>query len=114
MTVEQINEMREFINISKPYVLYGDNERLFYGSTPSNIIIWDDENKICYALRLSNEPPGTKRVFEVVVIDYDNVQYVYQLVDDFEMIEKIDILKTNGLIDDEEIKNIKLGFNIKL
>lgn len=113
MTKEQLVEIKKFINTSKPYIIYGDNERLFYGSTPSNFIIWDDTNELCYSFRISNEPAGKRRVFDSAVIDYANIQYMHQLVDDFELITKLDALKTAGLITDEIMATIKKEFNIK-
>lgn len=113
MTKEQIDEIRKFIDTSKPYIIYGDNERLFYGSTPGNYIIWDDVNLLCYTFRISNEPAGTKRVFDTAVIDYVNIQYMHQLVTDKTLVAQLDVLKTANLVTDELILEIKTAFNIK-
>lgn len=62
-----------------PYVVHGDNERLFHGNIDSHYLIWNDAEEVLYAILptpVGDYGPRGVETMDVVVAGYAELQYI--------------------------------------
>lgn len=75
---------------------------LFYDGLPGHTIVFDNENKVAHALRktMTRRPDLGDPEYEIVTLNYDQIQTIRSFVDKNEIEEILDKFVAKNLIPD--------------
>jgi len=107
MTKEQIGKLKELFD-EKTFRIFVDNAMIVDERAEGTEIVWDDVNEFMYVIRPNsvNYNNQANQPFTFEIFAYENIQKILTENNEVEIKDKLNILKNNSLLTEEQYNNI--------